>query len=475
MKNISSKFSEDLLFTNETGKYLYEKYAKEMPIIDYHCHLQPQKIYENKEFVDIGEIWLSGDHYKWRAMREFGIEEKYITGDETSYHEKYLAFASILPKLVGNPLFIWCALELKRFFDIDDPVTSKNAEEIYQKTSDLIRKNHITPQWCMEKSNVKVVSTTEDPIDDLKFHLLLAKEHHCPVKVISAFRPDKAMFCERDSFPSYVEKLSQVSGHTIQSFSDLMKALEIRLAFFKTIGTMISDDGIPSFKWENASDEEISGIFGKALRNEPLDKREIDQYRSRFLFEMGCLYHQYGFVMQLHVGTYLDANSKGVKEVGQSCGFDCADDKTSVSDVGELLNRLTLVDRLPKTILYSLDIAEMEAFGILAGGFCASGTKGKVQIGAPWWFHDQVYGINHQFESVANLYPLSLSLGMLTDSRSFFSYPRHELYRRVLCNYLGMLCERKEYIGTEENLGEIIKDICYRNVGEYFGLKESEA
>ncbi len=469
MKKIYSRFSEDLFFTNETGKYLYDSYAKDMPIIDYHCHLSPKAIYENREFSDLGEMWLSGDHYKWRAMREFGIEETCITGS-ASYHDKYLAFASIYPKLVGNPLYIWCALELKRFFGIDEPLTLLNAEEIYAKTKESIQARHMTPQWCMEMSNVRIVSTTEDPTDDLQYHRLLQKEGICRIKIISAFRPDKAMFCESVSFPAWVAHLGEICGFPILKTDDLFRALDLRLKFFRQIGTTVSDDGIPRFKWEPASDGDVERIFTKALHGESLTEREIDQYRTRFLFNMGRLYSRNGFVMQLHIGTYLDANTKGVRAVGQSTGFDCSDDKTSVSDVGELLNRLTLAGELPKTILYTLDYASTEAFGILAGGFCAGGMKGKVQLGAPWWFHDQAYGIEHQFESVGNFYPVALSVGMLTDSRSFLSYPRHEVYRRILCNYIGKLCERGEYFGTEENLRQVIQDICYNNVKEYFGL-----
>ena len=468
---MNRKFDEELCLTNETGRLLYHKYAEHMPIIDYHCHLQPKEICENKQFEDIGEMLLSGDHYKWRAMRTFGIDEKYITGNETSYYEKYMEFAKILPQLIGNPIYIWCALELKRFFGIDEPLGPDNAQEIYDRTKKMIAEKNITPRWCMEISNVELVSTTEDPVDDLHYHIAMQKDETLKTRVITAFRPDKAMFAAKPGFGSYMEALGKAAGMPVGSFKEMLAALEQRLKYFKEItGTTVSDDGIPDFTWADASEEEIEAIFQKACRGEAISKEEDNQYRSAFLYEMGKMYSRNGYVMQLHIGTYLDANRKYVKLVGQSTGFDCADDTTRVQSVGELLNRLTLEDALPKTILYCLDGTNMENYAILAAGFCEKGVKAKVQLGAPWWFHDQIYGIDRQFRAASNLYPLSLSVGMLTDSRSFISYPRHELYRRVLCNFLGELVERGEYFSGEEELGKVVQNICYYNVKEYFGF-----
>ncbi len=464
---MNTRFSEELFLTNRTGSELYHKYAEKLPIIDYHCHLQPSEIFENKEFEDLGEMWLRGDHYKWRAMRTFGIDEKYITG-EASYHDKYLAFAAILPKLIGNPIYIWCALELKRYFDIDEPLSAENAEEIYQRTTAMIREKHMTRCWCMEHSNVKLVSTTEDPVDDLHYHIALKKEKMF-TRVITAFRPDKAMFVKLDTFDSYMKQLEEVSGIRITSFETMLDALEARLQFFKNVtGTTVSDDGIPYFTWADYQMDEIEEIFRKARANETLTAKETDQYQSAFLYEMARRYNRNGYVMQLHIGTYLDANTKGVRNVGQSTGFDCVDDQCAVTSVGELLNRLTLAGELPKTILYPLDGTKIEAWAILAAGFCDNGVKAKVQLGAPWWFNDQAFGIKRQFEACANLYPVSLSVGMLTDSRSFISYPRHELYRRVLCSYFGELVERGEYFSGEKALKQVIEDVCFNNVNEFF-------
>lgn len=466
---MNTKFNEELFLTNKTGSILYHNYAEKMPIIDYHCHLSPKEMYENEQFQDLGEMWLKGDHYKWRAMRTFGIEEKYITGT-ASYFEKYMKFAEILPYLIGNPLYIWCALELKRYFGIEEAISKENAEKIYYQTKEMIVKENMDRHWCIHKSNVSVISTTEDPTDDLEYHKLLSRENKLKAKVISAFRPDFAMFIEEDGFGDYMSKLADSAKVTIKSYKEMLEALEIRLQYFKKLGTPISDNGIPYFKWEDYTCDEITNIWEKGYHNVELSQSEIDKYYSSFLFEIGKMYRRNGFVMQLHIGTYLNANTKKVEEIGKSTGFDCIDDNSSVKSVGLLLDKLARMEEMPKTILYPLDGTKIEAWTVLAAGFCESGTKAKVQVGASWWFNDQVYGIQRQFESCGNLYPVSLSVGMLTDSRSFISYPRHELYRRVFCDYLGKLIERNEYFNDEKYLEKIISDVCYNNAKEFFGF-----
>ncbi|MGI5900727.1 MAG: glucuronate isomerase [Christensenellales bacterium] len=462
-------FSENMFLTNETGRRLYHQYAKELPIIDYHCHLLAQEIYENRQFEDLGEMWLAHDHYKWRVMRTFGIDERLITGGAT-FREKFMAFAAIVPQLIGNPLYIWCALELKRYFGIDQPLCAENAEEIYRQTSRLIKENNMTPLWCMQRSNVEVASTTEDPVDSLVFHKKMLESQEHPVRVISAFRPDKAFYCEKPSFAPYQKSLAQAGGMKVDSFKSMIGALESRLIEFKGIGSMIADSGIESYVWAEATPAQAEEIYAKACSGQPLSEQEQAQYKTAFLLELARLYHRHGFVMQLHIGTYQGANRSKEESVGVACGFDCTNDDTSVYSVGRLLDAMTRQDILPKTILYPLNPAQIETFAILAAAFCEGGTRAKVQLGAPWWFNDQPYGINRQFEAVANLYPVSLSVGMLTDSRSFLSYSRHELYRRVLCNYLGMLVERGEYFSPEHELAAIVRNICYENAKEYFGL-----
>ena len=381
-----------------------------------------------------------------------------------------MKFAQILPQLVGNPIYIWCALELKRYFDIDEPLTAANAQRIYDQTKRLIAEKHMTRRWCMEHSNVRLVSTTEDPIDDLSIHKALYQEPMF-TRVITAFRPDKAMFLAKPGFAAYLDQLAEAAQQPINSFVDLISALEKRLQYFQQVtGTTVSDDGIPYFAWADCTPAQVEGIFAKARCGGALTQQEIDQYQSAFLFEMARVYHRNHYVMQLHIGTYLDANTSRVQAVGQSTGFDCCDDASAVKSVGTLLDRLTTIGELPKTILYPLDGTKIETWAILAAGFCDSGTKAKVQLGAPWWFNDQAFGIQRQFEACANLYPVSLSVGMLTDSRSFISYPRHELYRRVLCSYLGSLVERGEYFSGEEELRKTIENVCYNNVNEFFGF-----
>ncbi len=466
---IMGKFQETLFLSNGTGRRLYESYARDLPIIDYHCHLLPEEIYGNREFEDLGEMWLAHDHYKWRAMRTFGIEERYITGD-AGYYEKYLEFAKILPQLIGNPIYIWCALELKRFFGIDEPLCTENADAVYRKTKEMIKEKHMTPRWCMEVSKVELVCTTEDPVDTLSYHFKMREDASVKTRILSAFRPDKAFYCEKAAFRSYIPLLSSASGVRVRDFDTMLLALEKRLEYFKTLGTRISDNGIEDFSWQEYTGEELDAIFIKAMEGRALSPIETAKYRSAFLAGIAELYHKHSFIMQLHIGTYQGANRSGEAGIGAACGFDCTDDTTSVKSVGALLDCLTKAKVLPKTILYPLNPAQIETFAILAAGFCEGGTKAKVQLGAPWWFNDQAYGIMRQFEAVASLYPVSLSVGMLTDSRSFLSYPRHELYRRVLCNYLGTLVERGEYFSEEKELKRIIENICYYNAREFFGL-----
>ena len=292
-------FREDLLLTNATGKRLYERYAKDLPVIDYHCHLLPGEIYENREFEDIGEMWLAHDHYKWRAMRCFGIPERYITGDAT-YYEKYLKFAEILPELVGNPLYIWCALELKRYFDIEEALNRDNAAEIYRRCKEKIVKCHMTPLYCMKVSRVELACTTEDPTDTLIYHRKMQEQGTEGIRIISAFRPDKAFYAEKPGFAQYMKRLSDAAGMPVGSFREMMAALESRLKFFRETGSMISDNGIEDFTWQDYTAEEIEAIFAKAAAGEALDTAEINRYRSAFLTEAGRMYHRNGFVMQRH-------------------------------------------------------------------------------------------------------------------------------------------------------------------------------
>jgi glucuronate isomerase len=464
-------FSEELYLRSDIAKSLYEKYAKDLPIIDYHCHLSPKELCENKRYSNIGELWLAHDHYKWRAMRAFGVDEELITGG-AGWREKFIAFARIVPYLVGNPLYIWCALELKRFFQIGEPLCGENANAIYDKTAGLINEHGMTPSYFVGKSNVEYIATTDDPADDLSYHGKIAADGYFgKCRIVPAFRPDKAMGIEKPGFAAYVHVLEEAAGIGIHGFKDMIKALELRLADFKAAGSTLNDNGLTGFAWIDYTEEQIEHIFKIATSSEDmtptLSADEINMYRSAFLYETAKLYSKHGFTAQYHVGAYRSANSVMLQKLGPDTGFDSVDDAASVRSFGSLLDRLNSEDSLPRTLFYPLDINQYEAFATLASNFCGR-KRGWVQLGAPWWFNDQYYGIIKQFESVGALYPAALSAGMLTDSRSILSYPRHELYRRALCGYLASVVERGEYFSGVDALGKIIYDVCYGNAKEYF-------
>ncbi len=372
--------------------------------------------------------------------------------------------------LIGNPLYIWCALELKRFFGIDEPLCMQNAARIYEQTKALILAEGMCPRWCMERANVELVCTTDDPVDNLRYHRLLREDSSFPVCVMPAFRPDKAMNCEKAPFRGYLNELEAVVGEPIGSFSALIAALERRLLVFQSVGSSISDAGVDNFLWQEATDAELDEIVLSARRGERLTRTQVNQYRSAFLLNMGRMYAKHGFVMQIHIGAYRNANRAMAAALGPDTGYDCMDSANDLSAMASLLNALNDAGSLPKTILYPLNPADMEPYAVLAAAFCKAPTRGLVQLGAPWWFNDQVHGMDRQFAAVANLYPVALSVGMLTDSRSFLSYPRHELYRRVFCNYLGGLIERGEYFSGEDEQKKIVENVCYRNAVAYFGL-----
>ncbi len=346
----------------------------------------------------------------------------------------------------------------------------KNAERIYEQTKADIGRLPVTPRRCMEMSHVELVCTTEDPIDDPAFHRRLSGDSSLKTRVIPAMRPDKAMCCEAPAFGGYLLRLETAAGMNIQRFSDLISALKKRLLLFKEIGCVISDSDLESFVWADADEAELNGILDKARRGEKLTERETSQFHSAFLLHMGRIYKQNGFVMQLRIGALRNVNSRMFSTLGPDTGYDCTDSASSIRDVSRLLDRLNAEENLPKTILYPLNPCDIEPYAILAASFCRGPVRGHVQLGAPWWFNDQPYGIERQFEAVSSLYPLGLSVGMLTDSRSFLSYPRHELYRRILCSYIGKLIDRGEYFSDEQQLKSVIENVCYYNAKNYFGL-----
>ena len=457
---------KDLLLTNATGARLYEQYAAALPIIDFHCHLQPNEIHEDKVFEDLGEIWLAYDHYKWRAMRTFGIDEKYITGN-ASFKEKFMKFAEVLPMLAGNPVHVWCQLELARYFGIREPLNARTAEMIYEKTKARIEAEQLSPCKFIDHSNVEYIATTDDPIDDLHFHKAVADEGKLKTKVVPAFRPDRAMTVA-SGYAEYIAELSKVSGVQIKDFDSLMAALDSRLAFFAQMGAKVTDHGPEFVRYASAEPAELDAIFAKAMAEGKLCPCEQDKFQTAFLLGMAKLCTKHKCTMQMHFGVARDVNTRMFEKLGANTGFDIAGDDSAVKDVAVLLNKMNEAGTLPRVILYPINHAQFEAYAIIAAAFCSAAMKAQVSLGVPWWFSDQPLGIKRQFEAVGQVYPLALWAGMVTDSRSFLSYPRHELYRRALCNYIGELLDRQEYVADESDVEALIHAACYGNAKNYF-------
>lgn len=471
MQNISittKKFmDEDFLLNSETAKYLYHNHAKNMPIFDYHCHLIPSQIAEDKRYNNITEIWLYGDHYKWRAMRSFGIEEDYITGDKSDL-EKFKAFASIMPYLIGNPIYHWSHLELKRFFGIEETLSEKNAEEIWSRCNEIIQSPDFSARTMISKSNVKYIATTDDPADDLRYHIQMAKEENFDCEVRPTLRPDKVVKIGDGGFDQYIKTLGKTENTTITSYKELMEVMEKRVQFFADNGCTITDHALDRVYFKKATEEEVDAIFKKALNEENLNQDEVEKYSTLTMVNLGKMYHRHGMVMQLHMSALRNNNSRMFRKLGPDIGFDSIDDGEIAQPLSRFLDLLDTEDKLPKTILYCLNPKDNEVLGTMLGNFQGGGIAGKIQFGSGWWFNDQKDGMERQMMALSQLGLISQFVGMLTDSRSFLSYTRHEYFRRILCNYIGGLVENGEYPSDMEILGEIIENICYNNAKRYF-------
>ncbi len=466
MKNF---MDDDFLLETETAKSLYHKYASKMPIYDYHCHLSIKEIYENRHFDSITDLWLvdghAGDHYKWRAMRNNGVDEFYITGNADKF-DKFKMWADTIPYLVGNPLFAWTHLELKKYFGINKVLNLNNAEEIYNKMNDFL-KDH-GARDIINMSGVDTICTTDDPIDDLHYHINLAKDDSFKVKVYPAFRPDKLINIDWNTFNPYIKSLSDVVGYDINSLDNLLKAIDERIEFFNSVGCKISDHALDVVMYEDATFDEVDKIFEKALNNEELSNIDIAKYRGFIVFYLGKKYHEYNWVQQYHIKAQRNNNSKSMNNLGPDTGFDCISDTPIIKNLARILDNLDSCDSLPKTILYSLNPSDFEALATLGFCYTEKGIPGKVQLGSAWWFLDQKDGMEHQLTSLSNLGLLSRFVGMLTDSRSFLSYTRHEYFRRILCNKIGHFVENGEYPNDLDFLGKVVEDICYNNAKKYF-------
>ena len=462
--------NQDFLLKSETAKVLYHEHAEKMPIIDYHCHINPMEIYEDKRYNSITEVWLGGDHYKWRAMRSCGVPEYYITGEATAA-EKFRKWAETIPNLIGNPLYHWTHLELQRYFGITEPLNGDNAMEIYEKCNAILAQPDMSVRGIIRKSGVKLICTTDDPADDLKAHELLAADPTAPAVVLPAFRPDKAMRADKADYPQYVAKLEKAVGYEINTANDMRRALADRIAYFADHGCRVSDHGLDYCFCVEATEEALDAIFAKAKSGKGITWDEQLAFHTAMLISVGKEYCKRGWVMQLHFGCLRDNSRKMFRKLGPDTGFDSMNDAANAVGLAKLLGVLEDADALGKTILYSLNPADNGIIGTIMGAFQTdSGIPGKIQQGSAWWFNDHKPGMEAQMISLMSLGAMGSFNGMLTDSRSFLSYTRHEYFRRILCNLFGQMVEDGEYPADLKALGRMVENISYNNTLHYFGF-----
>ncbi len=461
---------DDFILTNETAKRLYHDYAEKMPIIDYHCHINPKEIYENKKFKNITEIWLGGDHYKWRLIRSNGTPENEITGDADDY-TKFLRFAEMLPRAIGNPMYHWNHLELKRYFDYDGILSAKTAEEVWNLCNEKLQSDDMSACSIIKKSNVKMIGTTDDPIDTLEWHKKIKDEGVCDALVLPSYRPDKAVNIDKAGFADYIKALSKAADMEINCVADVKAALIKRLDFFCEMGCKATDHGLDYVPFAVGTEEEIDAAFKAVMNGEAITAQQADMYKTAILVCLGKEYAKRGIVMQIHYSVQRNTNTAMFNKIGADTGFDTISTRPCSEALTALLNALATHDLLPKTIIYSLNPHDNEMIDTVIGAFQGTEAAGKIQHGSAWWFSDTKSGMETQLKSLANLSLLGNFVGMLTDSRSFLSYTRHEYFRRILCNVLGTWVENGEYPADMETLGQIVEDICYNNAARYFGIE----
>jgi len=459
---------EDFLLQTKTAELLYNEYAKQMPIIDYHCHLSPQQIAEDIKFENLTQAWLYGDHYKWRAMRTSGVDESYCTGNKSDY-EKFEKWAATVPYTMRNPLYHWTHLELKRYFDIHEILDPSSAKSIYDNASAQIQTDAFSIKNLIRKMNVKVICTTDDPIDSLEYHKTLA-ESDFEVKIKPAFRPDKAMeVASAANFVAYVKKLEAVTNLSVASFEDYLFALQNRHDFFASMGCSVSDHGLEEIYVEDFTGQEIETIFSKVYGGKELNLLEQRKFKSCMLLHFAEWDWEKGWVQQYHLGALRNNNSRMLSKLGPDTGWDSIGDFSQAVALSKFLNKLDSEDKLAKTIIYNLNPADNELMASMIGNFNDGSVAGKIQFGSGWWFLDQKDGIIKQLNALSNMGLVSRFVGMLTDSRSFLSFPRHEYFRRILCNLFGDEIENGELPNDTKWVGQIIQDICYNNANDYFG------
>jgi glucuronate isomerase len=467
---------DDFLLTTPIARRLYHEAAAGEPIFDYHCHLNTKEIAENQRFPDLAYVWLAGDHYKWRALRANGVAERLITGNAEPY-EKFLAWAETMPMLLGNPLYHWTHLELQRFFDIHEPLNRKSAPAIWKAANERLTKDPaLSVYGIFKRFKVYAVGTTDDPADTLEWHAQISAAAATPCKVLPSFRPDKAVNIDKAGFADYIAALGKAAGKTIANLDDVRAALHARLELFDKQGCRAADHGLEYLPFEVASDggvgalweKEADAAFKKALAGEPADARRLDAYKTFIINFLGEEYHDRGWAMQLHLSALRSPNSRMLKAVGPDSGYDAVHDYPVSANLARLFDLLEARGKLPKTILYSLNFKDFYPLATIMGSFQGEGIPGKMQLGSSWWFLDHRVGMEEQMKLLGSVGLLSRFVGMLTDSRSFLSYPRHEYFRRILCNLLGTWAEEGEIPNDFELLSGMVKDISFRNAKRYF-------
>ncbi len=459
---------EEFLLESKVASKLYHEYAEKTPILDYHCHISPQEIAEDRKFDNIAQVWLGGDHYKWRYMRSCGTEEKYCTGD-ASDHDKFIKWAECLEKAIGNPLYHWSHLELQRYFDFHGHLTSENAEEVWELCNKKLADPSMSARGIIKKSGVTLICTTDDPIDDLHWHKQIAEDPTFDVKVLPAWRPDKAMNIEKPDFTDYLAKLSAAAGTgEIKTWKDLKKALSARMDFFDKQGCVVSDHGLDYVMYSPATDDEVEEILSQRLSGKTVNKEDETKFKTAFMLFVAKEYAAHDWTMQLHYGCKRNNNTRMFEATGPDTGYDCIDNHTPAAQVADFLNALDMDNSLPRTILYSLNPIDNAYIGTILGCFQDSSAVGKLQQGSAWWFNDHINGMTDQIKSLAALGNLSGFVGMLTDSRSFLSYTRHEYFRRILCNVIGKWVDNGEFPEDYKILGKIVENISYYNAVRYF-------
>jgi len=458
-----SYIQSNFLLESETAVKLYNTYAKDMPVFDYHCHLSERQILENKPFEDIYEIWLAGDHYKWRLMRTYGVDEAYITG-EKSHKEKFLAYCNVLATAFGNPLYHWSQLELKAFFDCETEINGQNAESIWESCNEYIKKHRVTPQTLIEKSNVTHIFTTNEVFDDLSVFTQIGRKGY-RFEVAPAFRADKIINLEADGYQTVLARLG-----TIKSLADLEEILEKRLGDFMAVGCRASDISVQRI-YPVVPRECAEAAFNKRLHGEEVNECDWQSFKGYMTYFLMKLFARNGIVCELHIGAMRNNNSEMMAALGADSGYDSIAEDESISNLSRLLDRLNSENVLPKTIVFNLNPKMNAEIMALLGCFQSAEAKGKMQYGAAWWFNDHKCGIEKHLQDLTANGHIATFIGMLTDSRSFLSYPRHQYFRRILCNYLASMMEKGEMTQDEALVGSVIQDICYRNAENYFGVK----